>query len=98
MADKTLDPDRMDPRKPISMLIPTNSIKLSVMLMPLKNARKNITTNRIGINARIILTQGMPFFSFVTLKSANGGNVSGLSRYLFIPGLCPAPTTATTFS
>ena len=57
---------------------------------------KNITTNNIGIIAKIILTHGIPFLSSIISNSLREGNDSGLSRYLSIPGLCPAPTTAIT--
>ena len=40
----------------------------------------------IGINARIIFVHGIPFLSTTLFNSSSGGMVSGLSRYLFIPG------------
>ena len=50
----------------------------------------------IGISAKIIFVHGIPFLSLITSRSLKLGNVSGLSKYFSIPGLCPAPTTAMT--
>ena len=98
MAEINLEPDNIEPRNPIIMLMTINSIRLSLMLIPLIKARKNITTNKIGINVKMILTQGMLFFSLVITNDESGGMPSGLFRCASIPGLWPAPTTATTLS
>ena len=69
-ADWILEPERIEPRNPIIMLITMNcSISPSIRI-PFIQARKNITTNEIGINAKMILSQEIPLFLFMLFNSA----------------------------
>ena len=61
---------------------------------PEKTRSASTPTIITSIAIIVALIQLKPFFGIVD-NSSIGGIVSGLSRYLWIPSLCPAPTTAT---
>ena len=69
IADWILDPETIEPIKPIIMLITTNCTISPSIWIPFIQARKNITTNEIGIKAKMIFSQGIPPFLSISFSS-----------------------------
>ena len=69
IADWIFDPDKIDPTKPITILIIMNCLISPSIWIPFIQARKNIAMNVIGIKAKMIFNQGIPPFLFILLSS-----------------------------